>query len=209
MEFIASPAPYDADPLDADALGDDPLAAARRWLDEAIAADAPQPDAMCLATATKIGRPSVRAVLVKRIDDGLVFFTNYDSRKGGELTTNPWAAGALVWPTLHRQIRAAGRVERTSATESDAYFATRPRGAQIAAAASAQSRVLASREELEMKVASLEEEYPGEVPRPGSWGGFRLFPMRMEFWQGRIDRLHDRVEFVRHGEGWMRRLLWP
>lgn len=164
---------------------------------------------MNLATASEGGRPSLRTMLLKAIDDGFVFFTNYGSRKGDEIDANPWAAASLTWVTLHRQVRAAGRVERTTVAESDEYFATRPRRAQLAAAASAQSRVLGDRQELIDRVAELDEAYPDEVPRPAHWGGYRLLPTRMEFWQGRLDRMHDRVEFVRHGDAWLSRLLWP
>ena len=157
----------------------------------------------------RVGSSLGRTVLLKAIDEGFVFFTNYGSRKGDELEVNPWAAGSLTWLTLHRQLRAAGRVERTGLAESDEYFATRPRGAQLAAAASTQSHVLSSRQELVDRVGELTDRYPEEVPRPQQWGGYRLIPIRMEFWQGRIDRMHDRVEFVRHGDGWLSRLLWP
>lgn len=209
MEFLPTGPSYDGAPLDPESLGDDPIAAARRWLEEAYVAQVPQPNAMNLATASEGGRPSLRTMLLKAIDDGFVFFTNYGSRKGDEIDANPWAAASLTWVTLHRQVRAAGRVERTTVAESDEYFATRPRRAQLAAAASAQSRVLGDRQELIDRVAELDEAYPDEVPRPAHWGGYRLLPTRMEFWQGRLDRMHDRVEFVRHGDAWLSRLLWP
>ncbi|CAN5346098.1 MAG: pyridoxamine 5'-phosphate oxidase [Acidimicrobiia bacterium] len=209
MEFLPTGPSYDGAPLDPGSLGDDPIAAARRWLEEAYVAQVPQPNAMNLATASEGGRPSLRTMLLKAIDDGFVFFTNYGSRKGDEIDANPWAAASLTWVTLHRQVRAAGRVERTTVAESDEYFATRPRRAQLAAAASAQSRVLGDRQELIDRVAELDEAYPDEVPRPAHWGGYRLLPTRMEFWQGRLDRMHDRVEFVRHGDAWLSRLLWP
>jgi pyridoxamine 5'-phosphate oxidase len=209
VDFLPTGPSYDGASLDVASLGGDPLEAARRWLEEAYVAQVPQPNAMSLATANELGRPSVRTVLLKAIDEGFVFFTNYGSRKGDELEVNPWAAGSLTWLTLHRQVRAAGRVERTSLAESDEYFATRPRGAQLAAAASAQSRVLSSRQELVDRVGELADRHPEEVPRPQQWGGYRIFPTRIEFWQGRVDRMHDRVEFVRHGDSWLSRLLWP
>ena len=209
MDFLPTGPVYDGAPLDRDSLGADPMEVARRWLEDAYVAQVPQPNAMSLATASEAGRPSVRTVLLKAIDDGFVFFTNYGSRKGDELEVNPWGACSLTWLTLHRQVRVAGRVERTSTVESDEYFATRPHGAQLAAAASAQSRVLGDRQELVDKVAQLADLYPEAVRRPQSWGGYRLIPSRMEFWQGRRDRMHDRIEFVRHGEAWMSRLLWP
>ncbi|MDQ3783073.1 MAG: pyridoxamine 5'-phosphate oxidase [Actinomycetota bacterium] len=209
MHFLPTGPSYNGAPLDRDALGDDPIEAVRRWLDEAYVAQVPQPNAMSLATASEGGRPSVRTVLVKSIDSGMVFFTNYGSMKAAELEANPWGAVSLTWLTLHRQVRAAGRVERITAAESDDYFTTRPRGAQLAAAASSQSRVLGDRQELVDRMAQLDDSYPDVVPRPPHWGGYRLLPSRVEFWQGRLDRMHDRVEFVRHGDTWLSRLLWP
>jgi pyridoxamine 5'-phosphate oxidase len=209
VDFLPTGPSYDGAALDVDSLGADPLETARRWLEEAYVAQVPQPNALSVATASEVGRPSVRTVLLKAIDEGFVFFTNYGSRKGDEIEANPWAAGSLTWLTLHRQVRAAGRVERTSLSESDEYFATRPRGAQLAAAASAQSRVLSDRQELIDRVAELSDRYSDGVPRPQQWGGYRIIPVRMEFWQGRVDRMHDRVEFVRHGDSWLSRLLWP
>jgi pyridoxamine 5'-phosphate oxidase len=182
----------------------------RHWF--AAAADLPEPNAMTLATATPDGRPSARMVLLKAYDDrGFVFYTNYQSRKGNELATNPWAALILFWPELHRQIRIEGRVEKTSSEESDTYFATRARGSQIAAAASAQSQRLASRQQLEDRVRELEERWAGrEVPRPAFWGGYRVAPSCIEFWQGRPNRLHDRLRYTRLADGsWMVERLAP
>lgn len=209
MTYIERGPGYEGEPLDAAQLGDDPLAAMRAWLDDAFAAGVPQPNAVSLATASDAGRPSVRTVLVKAVDTGLVFFSNYGSRKGMELDTNPWAAASFTWLTLHRQVRASGRVEQVTAEESDDYWRTRPRGAQLAAAASTQSRLLVDRAELEARVAALDAEYPDEVPRPTWWGGYRLVPVRVEFWAGRADRMHDRIEYVRDGEGWLSRRLYP
>ncbi|MFL5917503.1 MAG: pyridoxamine 5'-phosphate oxidase, partial [Gaiellaceae bacterium] len=172
--------------LEAD-FAPDPLEQFRRWYAEAEAAEIRAPHAMALATATAAGAPSVRMVLLKGADeDGFAFFTGYGSRKGGELEANPHAALLFYWDPLGRQVRVEGRSERVPPEESDAYFATRPRGAQIAAAASRQGRVLATRDELDAAVADLERQYAGgDVPRPEHWGGYRLRPETYEFWQHR------------------------
>ncbi|HEX9855258.1 MAG TPA: pyridoxamine 5'-phosphate oxidase [Acidimicrobiia bacterium] len=200
---------YDTPGLEASELGADPVAAAAGWLQEAIDAAVPQANAMSLATADATGKPSVRTVLLKEVDTGFVFYSNYRSRKGDELEQNPHAAGSLTWVTIHRQVRFAGPVERVDDAMSDAYWATRPRGAQIAAAASDQSRGLSSRAELERRVADLEARHPGAVPRPADWGGYRIVPRRIEFWQGRRNRLHDRIEYRRDGGIWSARRLAP
>jgi pyridoxamine 5'-phosphate oxidase len=195
-------------------LLDDPLALFARWYAEARDAQeahAPQVDAMTLATATPDGRPSARTVLLKGVDRGFTFFTNYESRKGRELDANPHAALVWLWAPLERQVRAAGPVERLSAAESDAYFATRPRGSQLGAWASQQSRPLADRAQLAERWAQLDARYADEpVPRPPHWGGWRLVPREIEFWQGRADRLHDRFAYVRAADGgWSRTRLAP
>lgn len=190
----------------------DPVALAQRWFADARAAGIEQADAMTLATATPEGRPSARVVLLKGIDArGFAFFTNYESRKGRELDANPHAALVLLWVPLQRQLRVTGRVERLSDEESDAYFATRPRGSQLGAWASAQSRPLPDRTELEQRWAVLDERYGGgAVPRPPHWGGFRVDPDEIEVWQGRANRLHDRFAYVRtSGGGWTRERLAP
>jgi pyridoxamine 5'-phosphate oxidase len=189
-----------------DGLDSDPLAQFRRWF-----ADAGGIDRMALATSTPDGAPSVRMVLLKAADElGFVFFTGYGSRKGGELDSNPRAALLFYWDAPGRQVRVEGQVERLAASESDAYFATRPRGAQLAAAASRQGRILANRAQLDEAVTGLAREYEGrDVPRPEHWGGYRVRPETYEFWQHRDDRLHDRLRYVRDGDGWRIERLAP
>jgi pyridoxamine 5'-phosphate oxidase len=164
-----------------------------------------------LATSDAAGRPSARLVLLRGVDArGFVFFTNYNSRKGRELSGNPHAALCFYWASLDEQIRIEGRVERVTAEESDAYFAGRPRGSQLGAWASDQSNVLPSRESLEEKYREIERRFEGQtVERPSFWGGFRLTPVRIEFWYGRPDRLHDRVVYVRDGPAWRIERLYP
>ena len=188
-----------------------PLHQVREWFEEAAASGIIEAERMALATATPDGRPSVRIVLLKGIDeDGIRFFTNYASRKGRELDANPRAAATLYWQPLYRAARLEGPVERLTAEESDAYFASRPRGAQVGAWASAQGSVLRSREELDERVAEIEARFPGRVPRPDHWGGYRLRPDAVELWQGRPDRLHDREHFLLQDDGtWRSERLSP
>ena len=193
---------------DADA---DPLLQFRAWFDQARAAGALDADAMVLATATPDGRPSARVVLLKGLDErGFAFFTNYHSRKGRELAANPRAALNFYWPELERQVRAEGAVETMTPAESDAYFRIRPRDSQLGAWASPQSELLADRAELEARLAEVAARFAGgEVPRPPHWGGCRLVPEAVEFWQGRPGRLHDRLLYTRTPDGWRRQRLAP
>ena len=188
-----------------------PVEQFQTWFAQAIAAGLPEPNAMTLATTTPDGRPSARVVLLKALDErGFVFFTNYASRKGGELAANPYAALVFFWPELQRQVRIEGPVERVTAEESDGYFASRPLGSRIGAWASSQSQVIESREELERRAAELAAQYPdGEVPRPPHWGGLRVRHERVEFWQGRPSRLHDRLRYTKRQNGWRIERLAP
>jgi pyridoxamine 5'-phosphate oxidase len=189
-------------PLREQDVARDPLEQFRRWYEEA-AQVVRMPEAAAIATADGNGRPSVRMVLVKQVDErGFAFFTNYGSRKGRELAARPLAALLFYWDALGRQVRIEGPVERVGAGESDAYFATRPRGSQLSASASRQSRPVASRSDLEALVAeSAARVGDGPVPRPEHWGGFRVRPTSYEFWQHRDDRLHDRLLFERERDG--------
>jgi pyridoxamine 5'-phosphate oxidase len=191
----------DADP--------NPLAQFRRWFVEAERVQ-PNAESMTLATATALGAPSARMVLLRGFDErGFVFFTNFGSRKARELSENPQAALVLYWPALERQVRIEGRVEIVTATEADAYFRQRPRGSQLSAWASPQSQAIPSREFLEEQVRQITERFPGEVSRPPFWGGYRVVPALIEFWQGGENRLHDRLVYRRSAEGWLRERLGP
>jgi pyridoxamine 5'-phosphate oxidase len=192
--------------------GDDPFDLFRRWFAAALAADLPEPNAMTLATATPDGAPSARVVLLKALDDrGFTFFTNYESRKGREMAANPRVALVFLWHPLERQVRVEGTVEQVTPEESDAYFAVRPLGSRLGAWASAQSAVIPDRAFLERQHAELMAKHPdGIIPRPPNWGGYRVLPTVIEFWQGRPNRLHDRLRFTRQPDGrWKKERLAP
>ena len=193
----------DADP--------DPIAQFRRWFGEALAAELHEPNAMILATATPDGRPSARVVLLKGFDErGFVFYTNYEGRKGTELEANPYCALVFYWAELERQVRVEGHARRVTEKEADEYFRSRPRGSQLGARVSEQSRPVGGREALEEKLRWLEAEYDGrEVPRPQFWGGYRVEPDSIEFWQGRENRLHDRLLYRLSDGEWGRERLQP
>lgn len=190
---------------------EDPIPLFQTWFAAAERAGIFLPEAAALGTATPDGAPSVRVVLLKGVDQrGFTFFTNYDSRKGAELAANPRAALTFHWAILERQVRVEGTVERLSEAESFDYFRTRPRGSRIGAWASRQSAVLEDRGDLERAVREVEQRYPGgDVPLPPFWGGYRVVPSAIEFWQGRVNRLHDRLLFERSPSGWTSRRLYP
>ena len=202
----------DSEPvLDERQVENDPIIQFARWYEDACAAVKPLPEACALATATGRGHPSLRMVLLKGFDaHGFVFYTNYRSRKGRELARNARASLLFYWGALDRQVRVEGRAAKVTARESDAYFATRPRGSQLAAWASAQSELVAGRAALERRYAAAARRHPEAVPRPPHWGGYRLVPDAVEFWQSRPDRLHDRVIYRRGPRGrWILGRLAP
>jgi pyridoxamine 5'-phosphate oxidase len=192
-------------------LDPDPIRQFRAWFEEATLSDVPEPNAMALATSSLDGRPSIRMVLLRGCDErGFTFFTNYESRKGIELESNPRAALAFYWHGLERQVRVEGAVERVSAEESDVYFRSRPPGSRLGAWASHQSEVIPSREILEARCREFERAYAqGQIPRPANWGGYRVVPEAIEFWQGRPNRLHDRLRYRKGELGWVIERLAP
>jgi pyridoxamine 5'-phosphate oxidase len=195
-----------------DEAGFDPYALFRHWFDEAVAGGGRDPNAMSLATVDNAGQPSVRIVLCKEFDSrGFVFYTNFSSRKGEELAGNPHAALLFYWADLERQVRISGPVEKVDAAESDLYFGQRPRSARIGAWASPQSQTIPGRALLEERTAAMEQRFAGQAdpPRPAHWGGYRLAPRMIEFWQGRPSRLHDRLLYTHRDGAWQRTRLAP
>lgn len=202
---------YGREPLDETTLDPDPIAQFRRWFDEAASAGIPEPNAMSLATVDESGQPACRTVLLKDLDDrGFVFFTNYSSRKGRHLSTNPRAALLFPWIALQRQVEVCGPVEKLTAEESTAYFDSRPRGSRIGAWVSNQSTEIPSRQFLLERNAEFEQRFiDGPIPRPEFWGGYRVLPETIEFWQGGRDRLHDRLRYAKKNRTWFHVRLSP
>jgi pyridoxamine 5'-phosphate oxidase len=202
---------YAGVPLDPAECDPDPITEFRAWFAVAVGAQIPTVNAMTLSTVDERGRPAARIVLLKEVDDrGFVFFTNYDSRKGREIDTHPYAALVLFWESLHRQVRIEGTVEKLEPEESDAYFASRPRASQLGAIASPQSQPIATRAVIEERIARLATQLGDTEPmRPANWGGYRVVPDLLELWQGQPSRLHDRVRYRRTPDGWVRDRLAP
>jgi len=202
---------YDLGVLDVANVARDPFEQFRTWFEQALATpELLEPHGVTVATADARGRPSSRVVLLRQWDArGFVFYTNYESRKGAELAENPFGAMLFWWTVLQRQVRIEGAVERVLAVESDAYFATRPRGHRLSAWASRQSAVVPDRATLERAMTEADARFPHEVERPPYWGGYRLVPDRFEFWQGRPNRVHDRIAYARDAGGWTLSRLSP
>lgn len=202
---------YSLATLDVADVDGDPVVQFQRWFDQATAAALLEPNAMTLATCGTDGRPSARIVLLKGVDArGFVFYTDYRSRKAADLTQNPRAALVFLWKEIERQVRIEGDVTRIEAAESDAYFRSRPLGSRLSASASRQSAIIPDRASLETAVRAIGAKFPdGDVPLPEHWGGYRLAPSTLEFWQGRPDRLHDRIRYRREGGAWLVERLSP
>jgi len=201
---------YETQGLLAKDMAADPFSQFEEWFAGVSAAGLHEPNAFVLATVDEDGTPSARALLMKEFSEtGLVFYTGLSSRKSRAMRANRLGAATFVWTQLHRQVRFEGTVAEVSDELADAYFATRPRGAQIAAHASRQSEIVANRDTLDQRFADLSEEFPGEVPRPAHWGGWQLSPVRVEFWQGRPNRFHDRIRYRREGDVWTKERLAP
>ncbi len=212
MNIESSRHAYEREALTEESLHANPIAQLKRWLEEAYGdASEREPNAMCVATVDADGQPSARMVLLRGLDDrGLVFYTSYFSRKGRELSGNPRIAAVFYWPHVERQVRIEGTVTQLSDDESDAYFESRPRGHRLSAWASEQSERVESRAVLEERLAHFDERFgEEEVPRPHSWGGYLIAPARFEFWQGRANRMHDRLAYVREARGWKVERLQP
>ncbi len=210
VDLAALRSDYAAGGLDEADLASDPMEMFQRWLAEAVAARLHEPNAMVLSTANEQGRPSSRMVLLKGLDDGFTFFTNRSSRKGGELAVNSHCALLFPWHPLERQVRVEGAAHPLERADAEAYHRTRPRGAQLGAAASLQSRPVASRAELDSAYAAVSQEYVDrDVPLPDHWGGYRVIPESIEFWQGRPSRMHDRLVYQRVDEVWRIQRLAP
>jgi pyridoxamine 5'-phosphate oxidase len=202
---------YSSKSLDINDINSDPIQQFRIWIDEAIDSEVPEVNAMCLSTMGLDGYPNGRIVLLKEVDEGFVFFTNYASEKGREIAAIPRGSLTFFWPELERQVRITGDLTKVSSAESDAYFLSRPTASQIGAWASPQSTILGSREELSSRQKAFEEKFKvEELTRPSHWGGYRLLPFRLEFWQGRPSRLHDRISYQKNpDESWTINRLAP
>jgi len=201
---------YEREKLEEADVAQDPLEQFTRWMQQAIDAQIPEPNAMTLATVSKENRPSTRPVLIKGCDErGIVWYTNYESRKARQISMNPWASLQFHWVELERVVRIEGKVEKVSTEESEAYYRSRPLDSRIAAWASPQSEVIADRKALEKRVEELNRKYGENPPLPPNWGGLRLVPERWEFWQGRKNRLHDRIVYRREKGNWVRERLAP
>jgi pyridoxamine 5'-phosphate oxidase len=204
---------YSLQELTFEKTAEEPMAQFNQWFQEALQAQLPEPNAMHIATVSKAGKPSGRIVLLKDIEtEGFVFYTNYQSRKGLEIAENPWVSLTFFWPELERQVRIEGKTEMVSAQQSEAYFHTRPRASQLGAIASPQSQIIHNRSILEKNLTSLQEQFGDAaiIPRPTHWGGYCVKPDKIEFWQGRRSRLHDRIQYVRQENGlWLKQRLAP